>query len=184
MDSNTNDSLERLPASAGSASVLFLDVDGVLNRCGESNQGLESDKVALLKEIIDATGCRVVLSSTWRKHEHLMERITIMFESFGSRLLGVTPILDSKTSGAWGSPIWIAPCRGKEITQWIRENGTPERFVILDDDDDMLDLLPKTVLTDSFTGLTPDLAREVICRLNGMDEGRRTQDIADTTDSL
>ena len=158
-------SFGRSPAD-GSASVLFLDVDGVLNRCGESNQGLESDKVALLKQIIAETGCRVVLSSTWRKHEHLMERITIMFESFGSRLLGATPILDSKTSGAWGSPIWIAPCRGKEITQWIRENGTPDRFVILDDDDDMIDLLPKLVHTNSFTGLTPDLAREVIRRLN------------------
>ena len=55
--------------------VLFLDVDGVLNRCGKSAQGLEEDKVALLKQIVAATGCRIVLSSTWRKTQHQRERI-------------------------------------------------------------------------------------------------------------
>ena len=154
-------------APPGSASVLFLDVDGVLNRCGQSGHGLESDKVALLKEIIDATGCEVVLSSTWRKHGHLLRRIHKMMEDMGRELHSITPVLDSQSSGAWGSPVWISPRRGQEITQWIRENGTPNRFVILDDDDDMLDLLPKLVHTNSFEGLTSDLAREVIRRLNG-----------------
>ena len=51
--------------------ILFLDVDGVLNydkckaRCG-SFRGIESEKVALLKQIIDATGALIVLTSSWR----------------------------------------------------------------------------------------------------------------------
>ena len=51
--------------------VLFLDVDGVLNcwstkdRCG-SYIGIDDTKVALLKEIIDATGASIVLVSTWK----------------------------------------------------------------------------------------------------------------------
>ncbi len=51
--------------------VIFLDVDGVLNslstkdRC-EGYIGIEDKKVALLKEIVDATGACIVLVSSWK----------------------------------------------------------------------------------------------------------------------
>lgn len=52
--------------------ILFLDVDGVLNydNCKASvgmYYGVERDKVKLLKKIIDATGAKIVLCSTWRR---------------------------------------------------------------------------------------------------------------------
>ena len=49
--------------------LIFLDVDGVLNSAEwlETNQGeIDPAKVRLLKQMIDATGAKVVLSSTWR----------------------------------------------------------------------------------------------------------------------
>ncbi len=143
--------------------ILFLDVDGVLNRCGKSGHGLEEDKLLLLKSIVDATGCHIVLSSTWRKTEHQRARINDAFYPRGMRIFSSTPVLDKKVDGLWHS----VP-RGEEIRSWINyECATihPPKFVILDDEADMGDLLPHLVKTDSFTGLTPEIAQEVINRL-------------------
>jgi len=52
-------------------SIIFLDVDGVLNcsktraRC-QNYVGIENKKVELLKKIVDRTGAKIVLTSTWR----------------------------------------------------------------------------------------------------------------------
>lgn len=52
--------------------ILFLDVDGVLN-CWSTKDtwnghiGIDDKKVALLKEIIDATHADIVLVSTWKE---------------------------------------------------------------------------------------------------------------------
>lgn len=47
--------------------VLFLDVDGVLNnyRTGGIFTVTKS-KLRLLQQIVDRTGCKIILSSTWR----------------------------------------------------------------------------------------------------------------------
>ena len=53
--------------------IIFLDVDGVLNyddcpyHVG-AYYGVDPAKVKLLKQIVDATGAKIILSSTWR-HE-------------------------------------------------------------------------------------------------------------------
>lgn len=46
--------------------ILFLDVDGVLNGENYGYQGINSNLLYLLKAILDETGCKIVLSSTWR----------------------------------------------------------------------------------------------------------------------
>lgn len=50
--------------------LLFLDIDGVLNthdfdEIANSNT-IERDKVALLNQVLDRTGCHLVISSAWR----------------------------------------------------------------------------------------------------------------------
>lgn len=52
--------------------VIFLDIDGVVN-CSDTKErspskviGVEQSKIALVKQIIEATGAKLVLSSTWR----------------------------------------------------------------------------------------------------------------------
>lgn len=134
--------------------ILFLDIDGVLNRCGHSAQGLEDDKVALLKDILDCTGAKVVLSSTWRILPRNLARVEMMLESIGHEL-------DSITCRSW-----FGSNRGMEIQEWLDKHSNPDVFVILDDDCDMGPLLPHLVNTDSFVGLTPEIAMECIRRLN------------------
>lgn len=142
--------------------ILFLDVDGVLNRCGASGHGLESDKISILKTIIDATGCEIVLSSTWRKSKEQRQRLHKVLESDGIKWNGDrTPVFERKVGF-----LWEADGRGKEIQSWLTDNAPNATFVILDDASDMGALLPHLVRTYSFEGLTRPIADEVIQRLN------------------
>lgn len=142
--------------------ILFLDIDGVLNACDGS--GLNTDKVALLKEISDATDCRVVLSSSWRLDERQTGRVVNMLHSIGSDLRDVTPDLGYKSGGMLrGVERW------REIAAWIGDLADPigDVFVILDDEAGMGPLCHLHVWTDGYAGLTSELAREVIRRFNG-----------------
>ena len=49
--------------------IIFLDIDGVLNDHGRMMNlycGIQKDKVEHLNKIIDATDCKIVISSAWR----------------------------------------------------------------------------------------------------------------------
>ena len=53
--------------------LIFLDIDGVLNCMGSKSRcqgfiGIDNDKVKRLKQIVDATDAKIVLTSTWKKH--------------------------------------------------------------------------------------------------------------------
>ena len=138
--------------------TLFLDVDGVLNRCGASNQGLEQDKVQQLRRIVESSNPDIVVSSTWRRYDHQMERLTELLHSIGANVVGTTPILEFEHSGG----IYSAKSRGAEIQAYIDEHGTPLSMVILDDMNDMEHLSPFLIQTKSFVGLTKEIADKVI----------------------
>jgi hypothetical protein len=67
-------------------------------------------------------------------------------------------------TGEWkfSSGIIHGKTRGAEIQQWMDENWTPERFVILDDNADMDHLLPHLVRTSSIVGLTDANATKAV----------------------
>ena len=55
--------------------VIFLDIDGVLNsraydrkRNWNEQSDIDETRLTLVKEIVDATEAKIVLSSTWRQH--------------------------------------------------------------------------------------------------------------------
>ena len=126
--------------------IIFLDIDGVLNyahcpyKLPDGWYFVDEKKIKLLKEIINATDAKIVLSSTWRVGwfdlEHNMHttdaenfiRLRDKLREFNIEFLSRTPV--------------TGRTRGKEITQWIQNwNGEViESFVILDD-------LPETELT-------------------------------------
>lgn len=142
--------------------ILFLDIDGVLNACDGS--GLNTDKVTLLKEICDATDCRIVLSSSWRLNERQFLRVVALCKSIGTAMIGATADLTTPAG-----ILFQGVERWREISEWISDSGTygNDEFVILDDEKAMGPLSHIHVRTDSHTGLTPELAREVIRRFNG-----------------
>lgn len=145
--------------------VLFLDVDGVLNKCGrtEDPDMLEQDKLLRLKRICAATNCRIVVSSTWRGYPRMMDKLCERLRDLNISIMDRTPCLSSQNRF---SLIWNGVIRGDEIAEWLNTTKTPvEKFVIVDDNSDMGGLIDHLVQTYSFTGLTDELADEIIDRL-------------------
>lgn len=140
-------------------SILFLDVDGVLNsgeyRGSERYHNapdfpadlqwahlLDPLAIAVLDDVVRQTDAAVVLSSAWRKFAPLsvLQRMLEIRGATKVQLIDRTPVraeLDGEYvgfSGVLGDR--ICP-RGYEICQWLRKNGPVRSYAIVDDDDDM-----------------------------------------------
>lgn len=128
--------------------VIFLDIDGVLN-CAETPNPrrfpyiVDSKLLARLNELVNWTGAKVVLSSTWR-----CDPIGL----FAAKHWGI-PFLDV-------CPDMPQSPRREEISFWLADHPDVTRFVVIDDEDDELDDLP-LFQPSSKTGLTPEIANGV-----------------------
>lgn len=126
---------------------LFLDIDGVLNhdewfvsehyRKHQENwkkSMFDPECVARVNKILEATGARLVVSSSWRSMSDLKE----IFEGVGLPTdFDITPHADaiySREEYAYDSPVFW---RGSEIKYFL-ERHPADNYVILDDDSDML----------------------------------------------
>ena len=154
--------------------IIFLDIDGVLNNVRtqemfEDYIFISDDKILLLKELIDKTGAKVVLSSSWRKgwrfkdtNPRCANEDVRLFNALELKLKEYGITLISYTGHFWN--------RGKEIEDWLNNwNGEKiESFVILDDMDSA-EFAPNSdrlVQTDISTGLTEEKVQEAIKLLN------------------
>lgn len=98
--------------------------------------------IQILKKCPDVV---IVISSAWRNWKNLKELQTMFKDwlkgDYYKRIKGVTPTLcPSRISEPRHE-------RGAEIDEWIKKNGHPSKFVILDDYSDMepyMDHLHKT----------------------------------------
>jgi Swiss Army Knife RNA repair-like protein len=173
--------------------VIFLDYDGVI-RIPPYNL---LDKICLenLKRIIKQTGCKLVISSSWRTGNLDKTKLTLP-EDLREYIIGET------TYDHWhlneGSTLPIV--RGNEIKHWIDRNlvypwlDNPEMhdlykqedtkegycrgcrsnkqnidftYVILDDDEDFLyEQRNNLLVCDAETGLTAEIAEKAIEILN------------------
>lgn len=108
--------------------IIFLDIDGVIcvdwdKYVDEFGHGFRKEYVGNLARIIKETGALLVISSTWRMEG--LGKMKLMWEmrNLPGQVIDVTPIMNTP--------------RGEEIAEWLRENPV-DRYVILDDDSDML----------------------------------------------
>lgn len=136
--------------------VLFLDIDGVVNCSSTSERfngfiGIEKGKMAIVQSIVDKTGCKVVLSSSWRlPPSEMLQHVKSHIE-----LIDVTPDNSGLTD------------RGCEILQWLRVRDDISVYAILDDNSDFHKDQP-LFKTDWSTGITQEIADSVIAHLNGV----------------
>ena len=113
--------------------VLFLDVDGVLNRhdwndeAGSNN--LSSWCVRQLNRVLSVTQAKVVVTSAWR-YIILGNDMTLKGFSYMLRTHGVTKDID--IVGVTCSDEQI-PRRGDQITRWIRDSGDVAQYCVVDD---------------------------------------------------
>ena len=136
--------------------VVFLDIDGVLNsrlwfERRETNahnmaNDIDPEAAARVQRLCDETGAVLVISSTWRLI-HQLNAIRTVFKSKGltAHVIGKTP---ERPRGD----------RGDEIQRWLDLANLfplrPSGMVIIDDDADMLHLMPWLVKTTFFDGFT------------------------------
>lgn len=145
--------------------VLFLDIDGVCNSRAYGNkvgtlwEVVDPDTAAMVRRIIATTGCKVVLSSTWRLYENTREIVRHEVCDF----IDVTPNMQTL-----GQHYGVTD-RGHEIKAWLDRHPEVERYAILDDNSDMLPGQP-LFLTSFDIGLTEDIATKVIKYLNNQTE--------------
>ncbi len=120
--------------------VIFLDIDGVLS--GQKYQMeavgdppfIDVSRFEILKEIIDKSGAKVVLSSTWKTSWVKGEDFDCIFADAGIDVYDTTPALGRKNI---------------EISAWLTAHPETQSFVILDDAaGGWGELLPKVVITN------------------------------------
>lgn len=134
--------------------IIFLDIDGVMNniRKWPKNAGrrwIDPSAVRRLNKITHATTSAIVISSTWRRFWNVKQ----ILEAAGVRgnIIGSTPFLPSEP-------------RGSEIQLWLSKHGA-EKFIILDDDSDMGNLMDALIKTKWDVGLQDIHVKKAIARL-------------------
>ena len=142
--------------------LIFLDIDGVLNYEGYERftrmgtRFVDPVLIKRLKKIIDRTGAKVVLSSTWRRgiydmREGLTNTVDALdaddllaeFNRYGIEIFDMTPVCG------------LVP-RVEEVRRYLDswKGETIEQFVILDDFPLMSPYENNFICTDCFTGLS------------------------------
>lgn len=150
--------------------IIFLDIDGVLNYwgCKSLLHGIlfvDDKKLKLLKQIVDATDAKIVLSSTWRfgsypetynsiaeqDYNNLKEKLT----EYGFTIFDCTPLSKSGY-------------RGIEIAEWleVHKDYDIESFIVLDDDCDMKPVGSRLIQTSFTKGLCENHVQKAIKMLN------------------
>lgn len=181
--------------------VIFLDVDGVLNNEPHAialhklvEEGkmssdeyhkiwdLPYDDTALpLKHIVEETGAKIVLSSSWRILRDHCKLLENKLREYGLEIMDKTPHGVTKEElqeagfdyrKAWDLNLFEevdtargTHDRGAEIAVWLHRHPEVESFVILDDDiEDIKPYYTKEHIQTDFYGyaLTMELAEKAI----------------------
>ena len=135
--------------------VVFLDVDGVLNDAVTTkdlmNDLPKKDHLDCLKMIIDATGAKIVLSSTWRLFPGARNVVKSALRTVELEFIDKTEELRDRAS---------------EIQEWLSRHPEVEKFVILDDEEISGKFPNNLVQTTFYQGLLPEHAEKAIKILN------------------
>lgn len=158
-------------------SVLFLDMDGVLNRLefneAAGSHGTNPENVAHLNEVLSRIPeCRLVISSSWRymvlNASMTLKGFEYLLQTHGvyatQRVIDVT-VADE-----------VTPLRGDQIRAWV-EQHSPRRWAAVDDSpcSSLIALAPRFVMTDPLNGLTSADAERLIGLLSDAEGDRDEQ---------
>lgn len=148
--------------------VIFLDVDGVLNtvftvRTTHGYTFVDTRKVLRLRNIVERTGAKLVLSSTWRITDMPIHKLT--YKELQDEFRRVRcPVWVDITPELRGAKRW------QEINAWLMLHPEVDEFIILDDwGDELKPFADRLVLTSKFDGLNKERAELAIQMLGEVD---------------
>jgi hypothetical protein len=149
--------------------IIFLDVDGVLN-CAKTTKRLDvcfefnfvdTRKVLRLRDVVERTGAKLVLSSTWRfgadprafylEREALRELVAEFRRLRCPLWFDITPYLPRAK-------------RWQEINAWLLLHPKVDEYIVLDDwgEDEFRPMMDHLVKCDPRKGLTKERAELAI----------------------
>lgn len=170
--------------------VIFLDVDGVIRhdfyKVTKDDNGIDGAKLELLKEIIEKTEAKIVLSSTWRRmydengNTYNDELYNILEKNLKSHELEIHSEIPRSLQKKKINPISMSieeliqhesedNDRAEFIVMWLDNHPEVESFVIIDDfggwkKHNLEDYLVKT--SSHTGGLLPEHVEKAIDILN------------------
>lgn len=98
--------------------IIFLDIDGVLNTSRTRFLKFDEECMKNLEDILDATGAKIVVSSSWRNIEPIMEDQFMKHgctKKIWDAVIGITVRAYDYLKKGSNLPI----VRGNEIKEWI-----------------------------------------------------------------
>lgn len=105
--------------------VIFLDIDGVMNH-EKSEEDMDGNCLYELKQIVDATGAKIVLTSSWKMYFLRGDEnpVKLYFENrlktYGMEIYDVAPHIGNSK-------------RADEIKLWLKQHKQFKSYLILDD---------------------------------------------------
>ena len=127
--------------------VIFLDIDGVLNSSRTAVafgkdwlRKFDPVSVQMLHRVVSNADAKIVISSTWRLFDGWREVIIGSLIEAGWPTDNTGSIIYSRTTT--DTDEWILnteKSRGEEIAEWLDEHPEFIDYIIIDDDNDMLD---------------------------------------------
>lgn len=141
--------------------VIFLDIDGVMNRRDTAprtrSAGFDPVPISCLNEILAATGASIVVTGALG-HAMYLDDLKLFFQHSGISgdvIIGVTE--------------FGGGTRGEDITAWLDEHPDHREYYIVIDDAGIEDIRPhgsRFIKTDWNTGLTPACIPHAVRLLN------------------
>lgn len=116
---------------------------------------MDETKVELLREAVEKTNCKIVLSSSWR---------------MGNTAQQFQFLLEQKSEGFPKCVIdttvqEMLPIRGDEINKWIKDNNFKGKYCVIDDEEKTYDYQPR-IVTSYAEGMTKADVTRIIKFLN------------------
>ena len=165
--------------------IIFLDIDGVLNHSPDKPRevypdlkpnderiyGLNPKLIANLKKVIDETGAKIVVSSSWRYFDdYFIYDSSLKWRDVLANRMGykAKDLFIGNTHPSIAEYVW----RGHEIHNWMTDHedefgkaGTDYKYCVIDDEvRSILEVIdPRYVIhTDYKKGFTPEDAIKAI----------------------
>ena len=112
--------------------IIFLDIDGVLNCISSKSScngviGIDNNKVKLLSKIVEGSGAKIVLISSWKDG---WDRRDEYQNEFGRYL---TQKLKRKNIYIFDKTVDNGKNRGQGIWNWLKDKGVLS-WIVLDDE--------------------------------------------------
>ena len=136
--------------------IIFLDIDGVLNEAYSESRapngciGIDDEKVSRLRPIVDATGAKIVLVSSWKMEWSRDPELCGHDAKYMNKKLAKQGlhILDKTEDNVFD--------RGAGIISWLKKRSDQPSWIVLDDDVfgdyEELGILPHLVKTGWYVG--------------------------------